>query len=111
MRMWRELALEAVTADMRRLADAGATSVRVFLRWEDFQPEPDRVDRGRLRDLATIADGAASNGLRLMPTLFTGHMSGANWLPRWATRPGGRGRFPVVCADAYAEVEPRSWFA
>jgi len=111
MRMWREFAAEAVHADLRHMSLAGASSVRVFLRWADFQPEPDRVDGARLRDLVTVADTAAELGLRLIPTLFTGHMSGANWLPRWATLPGDRGRFPVVCDDAYAQVAPRSWFA
>jgi endo-1,4-beta-mannosidase len=111
MRMWGDRGSDDASADLRRMAEAGAASVRVFLRWADFQPAPDRVERERLVDLIAVADAAAANGLRLIPTLFTGHMSGANWLPRWATRPGDRARFPVVCDDAYAAVAPRNWFA
>ncbi len=42
---------------------------------------------GRLVD---VADLAAGLGLALIPTLFTGHMSGVNWIPPWAL--GGASR-------------------
>lgn len=111
MRWWRRFDAEAFSDDLERLVASGCASLRIFLRWEDFQPEPGRVDTDRLRELVTAADLVAGRGLRLIPTLFTGHMSGANWLPRWATRPGAAGRFPVVCGDEYSAVEARSWFA
>lgn len=110
MRMWRDLELPQVAADFAKLAGAGCASVRVFLLWEDFQPSPDRVSVDALRSLVAVADLAAERGMRLLPTLFTGHMSGANWLPRWATEPGERGRFPVVCGSGYADRVPRNWY-
>jgi endo-1,4-beta-mannosidase len=69
------------------------------------------VNGAALRDLVTVADVAAEHGVRLVPTLFTGHMSGANWLPAWATMDGAPGRFPVVSEGRYREVAPRSWYA
>ena len=111
MRMWRDFSREEVAADFGRIAGAGGRSVRVFLLWEDFQPAPDRVEPRALRDLVTVADAAAASGLALIPTLFTGHMSGANWLPRWATTPGPRGRFPIVCDGAYADAVARNWYS
>ncbi len=111
MRMWRDFAPEEVAADLDRMRDAGADSVRIFLLWEDFQPEPDRVERRALAQLVRVADLAAERGLALIPTLFAGHMSGANWLPRWATEAGEPGRFPIVSGGAYANVRPRGWFA
>lgn len=111
MRWWKRFSRDQCAGDLDALAAAGCASLRVFLRWEDFQPEPDRVSTTALRDLVTVADLAAVRGLRLVPTLFTGHMSGANWLPLWATRPGPRGRFPTVCGEVYREVVPRNWFA
>jgi endo-1,4-beta-mannosidase len=111
MRWWRHFSREELALDFGRIAGAGGRSVRVFLLWEDFQPEPDRVERRALQELVTVADVAAESGLTLVPTLFTGHMSGANWLPRWATRPGPRERFPTVCAGAYADVVARNWFS
>lgn len=111
MRWWREFAAEDFSRDARTIADAGGTSVRVFLLWEDFQPTMGQVSSRALGDLRTVADICAAEDLALIPTLFTGHMSGANWLPRWATEAGEPGRFPIVSAGAYAQVRARSWFA
>ena len=110
MRWWKRFSRDELVADLGRLSEAGCGSFRVFLRWEDFQPDPEHVASSALRDLVTVADLCATHGLRLVPTLFTGHMSGANWLPRWATRPGEPRRFPTVCDERYEHVVPRNWF-
>ncbi len=40
----------------------------------------------------------ADCGLRAMPTLFCGHMSGVNWLPRWVLDSAvPHGRFRTIC--------------
>jgi endo-1,4-beta-mannosidase len=111
MRWWRQFSREELSRDVKTLAEAGCASLRIFLLWEDFQPAPTRVEARALRDLVAVADAAADSDLRLIPTLFTGHMSGANWLPAWATEPGAPGRFPVVSGDRYRDVAPRNWFA
>lgn len=111
MRWWRQFSREELARDVARIQEAGGSSLRVFLRWEDFQPEPARVNGSALDDLVAVADLAAAHDLRLIPTLFTGHMSGANWLPRWATMAGAPGRFPVVSAERYVDATPRNWFA
>src|SRR3954462_16010501 len=77
MRWWPEYSHGVFARDARVLADAGCRTVRVFLRWEDFQPRIDQISSAALRSLVDVADTAASNGLRIIPTLFTGHMSGA----------------------------------
>src|SRR5512140_3666465 len=110
MRWWNDFSRDEVATDLGAIADAGCASVRVFLLWEDFQPAPDRVSPSALRDLVTVADLAAERGLRLVPTLFTGHMSGANWLPRWATSSGRPDRCRVVCDGRYEAAVPRNWF-
>lgn len=111
MRWWKDFSRAEIVADLDTMAGAGCASVRVFLLWEDFQPAPDRASASALRDLTTVADLAVERGLRLVPTLFTGHMSGANWLPRWATRPGRPDRFRVVCDGRYENVLPRNWYS
>ncbi len=90
MRWWADFDQAEVAADFERIAAAGLDSVRLFLLWEDFQPAPDEVDRQMLGRLVTVADLAARAGLAIVPTLFTGHMSGVNWIPAWAL--GGIGR-------------------
>jgi endo-1,4-beta-mannosidase len=111
MDWWPRFDPAEVATDFDRIAAAGMNSVRCFLRWEDFQPEPDRVDRAMLGRLVAVADAAASAGLRLMPTLFTGHMSGVNWIPGWALGGSDRDtRFRVVSVGKVAEGGLRNWF-
>ena len=50
-----------------------------------------------LKRVVAVADLASALGLALVPTLFTGHMSGVNWIPAWALGGSdGDRRFRVV---------------
>ena len=84
MRWWRRFDASEVARDFARIREAGLDWVRIFLLWEDFQPYTDAVSPLMIDRLVTVADVAAHNQLSLVPTLFTGHMSGVNWIPRWA---------------------------
>lgn len=113
MRWWRRFDPDAVSRDFGRIAAAGFDSVRIFLLWEDFQPRPDTVSDDALALLRQTADMALRNGLGLLPTLFTGHMSGANWLPEWAVaaEPARvKPRFRVVTGDRARIACARSWY-
>ncbi|MCP4964275.1 MAG: hypothetical protein GY926_03470 [bacterium] len=83
MYWWSDFDSEEVAAEFDVIAAIGMTVVRLFLLWDDWQPEPGRVPIQRLRDLETVADLAADRGLGLDVTFFTGHMSGPNWAPDW----------------------------
>ena len=84
----------------------------MFLTWEDFQPAPDEVDRVMLARLVTVADLAGEHGLALVPTLFTGHMSGVNWIPAWALGGSdGDDRFRVVSGGRVVKAGLRNWYA
>jgi endo-1,4-beta-mannosidase len=113
MRWWRRFDVVEVGRDFGRLAAAGADLVRFFLLWEDFQPAPGAVSDRSLTNLVVVADAAQRLGLRIMPTLFTGHMSGANFIPEWAT--GGAGeaaaRFRVVSGERAVRVPIRNWYS
>lgn len=113
MLWWWRFDLGAAEADLDRIAAAGFGYVRFFLLWEAFQPEPTSVSPTALRDLERFADAAGRAGLRLQPTLFTGHMSGANWLPEYATRPaaGRAGRFPTLVSGRARALAPASFYA
>jgi hypothetical protein len=106
---WWRFDLEAVRSELARVAEAGFGCLRFFLLWEAFQPRPDLIRASALRDLELFADAAAGAGLRLQPTLFTGHMSGANWLPEFATRAasGPPRRFSTLVAGEESHGEPR----
>ena len=97
MGWWSDFDRAEVAADFARIAASGLDSVRVFLTWADFQPAPDEVDRRMLERLVVVADLASREGLALVPTFFTGHMSGVNWIPAWALGGTDRDdRFRVV---------------
>ena len=111
MQMWQQFDPDEIAEDMARLADFGFDSVRFFLRWADFQPAQYRIDHTMLARLERVLELIAAAGLRAMPTLFCGHMSGVNWLPSWTldrARPSGRfrtitehGESPYGSGDIY----------
>jgi endo-1,4-beta-mannosidase len=112
MGWWSTFDPAEVETDFARIAARGLDSVRVFLTWEDFQPAPGRVDREMLRRLVGVADLAARLGLALIPTLFTGHMSGVNWIPPWALGGSdGDPRFRVVSGGRVVRRELRNWYS
>jgi endo-1,4-beta-mannosidase len=97
MAMWERFAAGEVREDFARIAALGFDAVRFFLRWADFQPARDQIDPIMLDRLVVVADCAAEAGLRVMPTLFSGHMSGVNWLPSWTLDRGTpHGRFRTL---------------
>ena len=111
MAWWSRFDLGEVTRDLERLAATGMDSVRLFLLWEAFQPSPDGVDREMLARLVEVADIAQAAGVRIMPTLFTGHMSGVNWIPGWALGGSRRDpRFRVVSDGRVVTEGLRDWF-
>ncbi len=111
MGWWSDFDNAEVDTDFARIAAAGFDSVRVFLTWEDFQPAPERVNAGMLDRLVTVADLAGRAGLAVMPTLFTGHMSGVNWIPQWALGGSdGDDRFRVVSGGRLTTLGLRNWY-
>lgn len=112
MGWWSEFDPSEVAADFARIAASGLDSVRLFLTWEDFQPAPDKVDRRMLDRLVVVADLADIEGLALVPTLFTGHMSGVNWIPPWALGGTDRDdRFRVVADGRVTGAGLRNWYS
>ena len=83
MYWWSNFDEGEVCDEFAVIKDIGMNVVRLFLLWEDFQPEPDSVSKTALENLTTVCDIATENGLGIDLTFFTGHMSGPNWSPRW----------------------------
>jgi endo-1,4-beta-mannosidase len=92
MAMWTRFDLAEIDEDFARIAALGLDAVRFFLMWEVFQPDGSAVDANALGKLDAVFDAAFRHGLRTMPTLFCGHMSGVNWLPPWTLDPGTSAR-------------------
>ncbi len=87
MRMWERFDAAEIDDDLARMAALGLDVVRFFLMWETFQPEPGTFDPAAARKFVDVLDRVAAHGMRAMPTLFCGHMSGVNWLPEWTLDP------------------------
>jgi endo-1,4-beta-mannosidase len=113
MYMWQRFDLGEIREDMARIKEMGLDLVRFFLRWDDFQPAPDHMDPSMLRRFDAMMQTIAEAGVRAMPTLFCGHMSGVNWLPSWSLdsqTPHGRFRtisngnvWPYGIGDFYSD--------
>jgi endo-1,4-beta-mannosidase len=111
MSWWANFNRADVAEDFARISAAGLDSVRIFLLWEDFQPAPDTVDREALEKLVAVVDLAGELGLAVIPTLFTGHMSGVNWVPAWALGGSdGDARFRVVSRGRVVDAGLRNWY-
>lgn len=112
MAWWADFDPGEVAADFERIAASGLDSIRIFLTWADFQPAPGEVDRCMLDRLIAVADLAAGVGLGVVPTLFTGHMSGVNWIPAWALGGTDRDdRFRVVSNGEVDGSGLRNWYS
>jgi endo-1,4-beta-mannosidase len=113
MRMWQRFDAGEIERDFALIRSAGFDSVRVFLLWEDFQPQADIVSGEAIAKLVQVVDIAGGTGLQLMPTLFTGHMSGANWIPPWAleNKEDPASRFRVVSNGRISQCLLKNWYA
>ena len=98
---WAEFELGPVRRDFPLLAEYGLELVRLFLRWEDFQPGLNRISVRALDDLVRVADRAHECRLKILPTFFCGHLGGMNWLPAWMVE-GGKGEKGVRLFSAGA---------
>ncbi|MBI2874295.1 MAG: hypothetical protein HYY09_04360 [Firmicutes bacterium] len=83
VQMWRDWPEDSITADLAGMKALGIRTVRFFLLWPDFQPEPFRLDEIALQRLGRFLDLCSRHGLSACPTFFTGHMSGENWDVPW----------------------------
>lgn len=111
MYWWKSFDPAEVREEFAQIAALGAHLVRFFLLWEDFQPTPDLVDSVQLNNLVRVMDAAAEHGLKAVPTLLVGNMSGVMWLPSWAFSDAPQ-RTPVlqISGGAYVHRQARSPF-
>jgi hypothetical protein len=79
-KVWQQFDPAATGADLHRLADLGATCIRVFLTFSSFYTEPGRLNLEGLAKFDRFLDLADAAGLRVHPT-GPDHWEG---LPHWA---------------------------
>lgn len=112
MYWWKAFDGREVGEEFADIASMGFTVVRCCLLWEDFQPAPDQVSERALGDLVATLDAAQRHGLRVMPTLIVGNMSGVMWFPPWAMSDRVAGHpNPQVVAGRFDRRVPRDLYA
>src|SRR5438105_2266360 len=113
MYWWKHFWAPEVVEEFEQIKELNVEAVRFFLLWEDFQPERYRVDVKQMNNLERVLQIADDLKLRCVPTLFTGHMSGYNWLPHWALdlAAANQTRFPIVSNETVVDRGVRSMFA
>jgi len=85
-RWWRAFDRGETRAELTHVAALGCDTVRFCLRWEDFQPQPQRVESAALRALEHALDAAHEAGLRVVLALFPAALDGSLQVPPWANR-------------------------
>jgi beta-galactosidase len=89
--MWKRYDPEEIRKEFRLLKSMGLNCARVFINWDDLNPEPGKISEENVTQIAEVLDIAREEGIMVIPTHFTGHMSGKNWAPKWMmdqSRPG-----------------------
>jgi endo-1,4-beta-mannosidase len=100
MFMWRQFDRSSIREDMATISDLGFSCLRIFPLWESFQPKPKVVSPAMLDQLVEVLEMAGDRKLKVMVTLFTGHMNGLHWLPPWMLLASTeRSRYKVFSMD------------
>ncbi len=81
--MWQRWPEEEIQHDLDVVVGLGLNSVRFFLRWQDFEPDPGAYDEAALARLEQFLSWCRDRGLLAQPSLFVGWMSGGTFWPRW----------------------------
>jgi hypothetical protein len=109
---WREFELSTVKRDFSLAAEYGFDLIRIFLLWEDFQPEINRVSVKTLGGLVRVADLAQERRIKILPVFFCGHMRGVNWLPSWMVEKGkGEGKYTVFSMGKIRKGRVRNMYS
>ncbi len=107
MYWWKDFERSEVENEFADIAALKLQVARIFLFWEDFQPTAERINDQALNNLGTVLEVAQQVGIQIMPTFFTGHMSGANWWPKWALLDRDMKQPPPIRCIADGEVTQR----
>lgn len=115
MYWWKEFDVREVEEEFAQIHDFGFHVVRIFLLWEDFQPEPAAMNADAMLNLGKVLDIAQRFGLKVQPTFFTGHMSGYNWAPHWLLKtdddPAADSTFPLVAGGQRSRKKMRNIYS
>ena len=73
----------AIDADLGRVAEIGADHIRFMIVWPWFQPNPSALSAAHLDRMDQLIERAGQHGLDVVPSLFTGWLSGFHFNPNF----------------------------
>lgn len=81
--MWQRWPEGEMQHDLDVIRALGLNSIRFFLRWQDFEPQPGEYESRMFERLAQFLGWCAEREIYAQPSLFVGWMSGGVFWPRW----------------------------
>ncbi|TXT63094.1 MAG: putative Mannan endo-1,4-beta-mannosidase [Promethearchaeota archaeon] len=81
--LWAEYDPEVIKREIEIISNLGANCIRIFIRWEDLNPEMGRINDVFFEKFDNFLSHAKDFDIYLVPTLLIGHMSGQDWFPEW----------------------------
>lgn len=81
--MWQAWPAAEMQHDLDVIQGLGLNTVRFFLRWQDFEPQPGTFKTVMFERLAEFLGWCGERGLWAHPSLFVGWMSGGVFWPAW----------------------------
>jgi hypothetical protein len=85
-RWWRAFDRSETREELAHIAALGCDTVRFYLRWEDFQPQPQHLNSAAMQALEHALESADAAGLRVVAALFPAAIDGSLQVPAWANR-------------------------
>jgi endo-1,4-beta-mannosidase len=110
-RMWSRYDAEVIEKELEVLRVHGLNVTRSFFYWPDFMPTPYSFDATALSRYADFLDAHERHGMKTIPTLIVGHMSGENWDPSWRQGRDLYGDVWLVARQAWFGAEMARRFA
>jgi hypothetical protein len=87
VRMWQAWPADEIRADLDCIRELGLDGLRCFLLWPDFEPRRGVYLDQMFDRLTCLLAWCAERDLAVIPTLFTGFMSGGYFWPADKTEP------------------------
>lgn len=98
--MWKWFSEQKIQKEFQIIREMGLNTIRTFIFIEDINPAPGKIDEENLLQIQKLLDLAEQENLKVILTLFTGHMSGENWYPKWM-RGGSAGSEAIYQYEPY----------
>ena len=99
MYMWKNFNINLIIQDLSLIKNLKMNCLRIFLIWEDFQDSPNKINPESFLMLEKLLLECKKMNLKVILSIFQGHMSGINFLPEFTLNKSviNKQLFPIFC--------------